>query len=161
MTDSILTRQSVRKFAAQSVSKPEITQLVAAFEAAPCGMHQTDVMQAVVVTQKDLLAKVEKASGNACYDAPLLFVISTKKGSAFGERDASAAAENIMVEANSLDLGSVYVMSGALKLNKDAALKKELGIDEGYDSEVIVCLGYPAKATQPVDRSQRYKVVIK
>lgn len=161
MTDSILTRQSVRKFAEQSVSEPEITQLVAAFQAAPCGMYQTDVMQAVVVTQKDLLAKVEKASGNACYDAPLLFIISTKKGSDFGERDASAAAENVMVEANSLDLGSVYVMSGALQFNKAEALKKELGIDEGYDSQVIVCLGYPAETVKPADRSHRYKVVIK
>lgn len=161
MTDSVLTRQAVRKFSNESLPKAEVLQLVAAFQAAPCGMHQADVMQATVVTQKDLLAKVEKASGNACYDAPLLFVISTKKGSQFGERDASAAAENIMIEANSLNIGSVYIMSGALKLNSDTPLKKELGIDAGFKTQVIVSAGYPAAKAEKEDRSHRYKVVMK
>lgn len=161
MTDSVLTRQAVRKFNSESVPEAEVLQLIAAFQTAPCGMHQADVMQAVVVTKKDYLKKVEKATGNACYDAPLLFIISTKKDSEFGERDASAAAENIMIEANSLGLGSVYIMGGALKLNDDTTLKDELGIDKDFDTQVIVSVGYPAEKQEKEDRANRYKVIIK
>lgn len=161
MTDSVLTRQAVRKFDSESVPEAEALQLIAAFQAAPCGMHQTDVMQAVVVTKDEYLNKVETATGNACYNAPLLFIISTKKDSEFGERDASAAAENIMIEANSLGLGSVYVMSGALKLNSNSELKDELGIDKGYNTQVIVSVGYPAEKAAKEDRANRYKVIVK
>lgn len=161
MTDSILQRQAVRDFTTEAVPQAEMLQLVAAFQASPCGMHQSKVMQAVVVTQPALREKVEKSCDHACYDAPLLFVISTKNGSQFGERDASAAAENVMIEATSLGLGSVYIMGGALKANKNTDLKKELGIDSGFDIQVIVSVGYPAKKVKPEKRDKRYKVTIK
>lgn len=161
MTDSVLTRQAVRKFDSENVPEAEVLQLIAAFQAAPCGMHQTDDMQAVVVTKDEYLNKVEAATGNACYNAPLLFVISTKQDSQFGERDASAAAENIMIEANSLGLGSVYVMSAAMKLNDNLELKNDLGIDKGYDTQVIISVGYPAEKPTKEDRSNRYKVIVK
>lgn len=161
MTDAILTRQSVRKFRPDKLTEPEVTQLIAAFNTAPCGMHQTDVMQASVIKDDAYLNKIEDACDHACYDAPLLFVIATKADSQFGERDASVAAENIMVEANSIGLGSVYVMGAAFSIDKDVALKKELGIDEGYKIQVIVSVGYPKEKPEAEDRSNRYKVTIK
>lgn len=161
MTDSVLQRQAVRAFKDEAVPQAEKMQLAAAFQAAPCAMHQTDVMQGVIVTEPALRAQVEKASGKACYQAPLLFVISTKSKSAFGERDASCAAENIMVEATSLGLGSVYIMGGALQANKDAALKKKLGIDPGFDIQVIVSVGYPAQKPKAEKRDKRYRLLLK
>lgn len=59
----------------------------------------------------------------------------------FGERDASCGAENIMLEATDLDLGSVYVMGGAARLNDDSELQKELGIDPAFQTSVIVPVG--------------------
>lgn len=50
---------------------------------------------------------IADTNNNACYGAPLLFVLAAKHGSQFAERDAYVAAENIMVEATSLVLGSV------------------------------------------------------
>lgn len=161
MTDAILTRRAVRKFKNDKLTEPEVTQLIAAFNAAPCGMHQTEIMQAVVVKTDNWLAKVEEATNQACYNAPLLFVIATKKDSQFGERDASVAAENIMIEANSLGLGSVYVMGGAKQLDQNSALKEQIGIDNDYSVQVIVSIGYPAEKPAAEDRSNRYKVIIK
>ncbi len=88
-------------------------------------------------------------------------MINTKKDSQFGERDASVAAENVMVEAADLGLGSVYVMGGVFGLNKFPELQKELGMDEGYETTVLVPIGYPADKEQVEDRSNRYKVVRK
>ena len=54
MTDCILTRHSSRKFKENSLTEAEISQLIAAFQAAPCGMNQTDVMQGIVIKDKKL-----------------------------------------------------------------------------------------------------------
>lgn len=128
MVNSIFTnRRAVRNFSSESISDDEIKSLIAAFQTTPCGMHQTDVMSLVVVKDEALRDKIETKTDNACYHAPVLFIINTKKDSMFGERDASCGAENIMLEATDLDLGSVYVMGGAARLNDDSELQKELG----------------------------------
>ena len=113
MVNSIFTnRRAVRNFSSESISDDEIKSLIAAFQTTPCGMHQTDVMSLVVVKDEALRDKIETKTDNACYHVPVLFIINTKKDSMFGERDASCGAENIMLEATDLDLGSVYVMGG-------------------------------------------------
>lgn len=104
---------------------------------------------------------MEETSGNACYGAPLLFAIITKKDSAFGERDSSAAAENVMVTATDLGLGSVYVMGGAEKVNGDSDLLQRLGVPAGFVVSVIVAIGKAAEQPATDDRSNRYRVQIK
>ena len=78
----------------------------------------------------------------------------------FGERDASVAAENIMLEAMDLGLGSVYIMGGAAKLNNHADVLKELGIDSDFEVTVIVPVGKIAEESEKEDRSQHYQVTI-
>lgn len=124
-------------------------------------MHQTDVMELSIITKPELLKKIEDSTDNSCYNAPLIFMINTKKDSPFGERDTSVAVENVMVEAADLGLGSVYVMGGVFALNKFPELQKELGMNEGYETTVLVPIGYPADEEQVEDRRNRYKVVRK
>lgn len=105
MVNSIFTnRRAVRNFSSESISDDEIKSLIAAFQTTPCGMHQTDVMSLVVVKDEALRDKIETKTDNACYHAPVLFIINTKKDSMFGERDASCGAENIMLEATDFSL---------------------------------------------------------
>lgn len=161
MVNSIFTkRRAVRQFSSDSISDEDIKNLIAAFQTSPCGMHQSDVMNLVVVKDEGLRKEIEKATDNSCYDAPVLFIINTKKGSVFGERDASAAAENIMLEATDLGLGSVYVMSGAAKLNDYSDIRKELGIVSDFQTTVIVPVGKIAREPEKEDRSNRYQVTI-
>lgn len=159
MGNPILKRYAVRKYQPTPVAPADIDQLIAAFEAAPCGMHQVEDMEGTVITDPALRQAVETASDNACYGAPLLFAIATKKDSQFGERDASAAAENVMVQATALGLGSVYVMGGALALNNHPDLLQRIGVDDGYQLTVIVAVGRPAEDSTAPDRSSRYKIV--
>lgn len=78
----------------------------------------------------------------------------------FGERDASVAAENIMLEAADLGLGSVYVMGGAIKLNDYTDIQRELDIDPDFQTTVIVPVGKIAREPEKEDRSSRYQVTI-
>lgn len=159
--DAILNRRAIRKFKDEKISDNDISKLIAAFQASPCGMHESQVMQATVVTDAELLNKIEANIGNACYNAPLLFIINTEKGNQFGERDASVAAENIMIEATELGLGSVYVMGGAAQLNNHSNLQKDLEINPNFETTVIVAIGKAAEEGNLEDRSNRYKVTIK
>lgn len=118
-------------------------------------------MELSVITDPELLKKIEDNTNNSCYNAPLVFMINTKKDSQFVERDASVAAENVMVEAVDLGLASVYVMGGVIALNKLPEIQKELGMDDGYETSVLLPIGYPADDGKPEDRSNRYKVVRK
>lgn len=161
MLEAIEKRQAVRKYLPDKVNDQDIKQLVDAFQAAPCGMHQTDVMQGIIVTDDDLRKEIEDATNNSCYGAPLLFVIVTKKDSDFGERDSSAAAENVMVQAAALGLGSVYVMGGALALNKQPELLKKLEVDPAFEVMTIVAVGKAAEQQAKEERACRYNVVRK
>ncbi|MCH3922933.1 nitroreductase family protein [Limosilactobacillus sp.] len=161
MVNAITKRQSVRKFLTAGLSTETVQKLVDAFQSAPCGMHQADVMQAVVVTDAQLCQQVEDATRDACYGAPLLFVILTKKGSPFGERDASVGAENVMIQATELGLGSVYVMGGAIKLNNYPGVLQSLGVPAGFEVTTIVPVGKVAEQPAPEPRTDRYRVQIK
>lgn len=161
MLSAIEKRRAVRKYTDEPVKTADVNELINAFQAAPCGMHQTDVMQAIVVTDPELRSAIEQASNNACYRAPLLFIIATKQDSNFGERDASAAAENIMLEATDLGYGSVYIMGGALALNKQPALLKKIGVPDGFNVTVIVPVGQTAEQPDLADRANRYQVTRK
>ena len=158
MTDPVLKRVAVRKYTTEKVSQDDIDKLINAFQASPCGMHQTDVMQMTVVEDEKLLSQIEQVTSNACYNAPLLFVINVKKNNEFGERDASVAAENIMVEAAELNLGSVYLMNAASVLNSAKNLEEKLGLPQNFETCVIVACGHAAEEPND-DRSNRYKVV--
>lgn len=64
-----------------------------------------------------------------------------------------------MVQAAALNLGSVYVMSGALALNDHPEILSQLGIDQGYSLSVIVAVGQAAEPAAVPDRTHRYKLI--
>lgn len=160
MSSIFENRRAIRSFKEDAVSDEDIKKIIAAFQTSPCGMHQPEVMNLVVVKNSGLRNKIEQATANSCYNAPVLFVINTKKDSMFGERDASVAAENIMLEAADLGLGSVYVMGGAVKLNDHVDVQQELGINSAFQTTVIVAVGQAAEQPKEEDRSNRYQVTI-
>ena len=54
--------------------------------------------------------------------------------------DAGAAAENVVLAANSLGLGASFIKSYS-----ETALKRILDLPDGYRTELVVSLGYPIK----------------
>ena len=158
MIKAILQRKAVRQYSDEAVKQSDIDQLVTAFNAAPCGMHQTDVMQGLILVYQQLRGRIEKLTDNACYNAPLLFLLLVKADSPFGDRDASAAAENIMLQATDLGLASVYIMGAAEKINADQEIKADLQIPNDYRLSTIVAVGHAAKTDEnPEDRTGRYQ----
>ena len=48
------------------VTDDQINDLIEAFQTAPCGMHQADVMNLVVVKDAGLRQEIENATDNSC-----------------------------------------------------------------------------------------------
>jgi nitroreductase len=68
--------------------------------------------------------------------------------------DAGAAAENAVLAAYALGLGASFIKSYS-----EAAVKRVLEIPEGFRTELIVSLGYPAKDEPRPIKKQKQGVI--
>lgn len=91
------------------------------------------------------------------YNAPVLILAANRKDYGNNLADISCALENMMLMANSLDLGSCWI--NQLKwLNEEErllSLERELGLEEGERVYGALALGWPASgspAREPLPR---------
>lgn len=172
MLDFIKSRRSTRKFLEKQVPKDLLEQVVEAGRFAPSGgnCQSTHFM---VITNPEVLDKLRDMVQNAFatweidentyksivhsvttakkggyvfhYNAPALIVTINKKDYGNNIADCSCALENMMLMANSLDLGSVWI--NQLKwLNEDpdiVAYLKTLGMAEDERVYGALAVGYP------------------
>ena len=78
---------------------------------------------------------------NVFYNAPLLIFVAGAK-SPFAVNDCSMAAQNMMLAAYSLGLGSCWIGSAVVVAN-DPKVKRELGVPEDHEVYAAVIFGYP------------------
>jgi nitroreductase len=78
---------------------------------------------------------------NIFYNAPLLIFVSGAKGR-FDIYDCSMAAQNMMLAAYSLGIGSCWIGT-AVGLAKDTKIKAELGVPEDHEVHAAIIFGYP------------------
>jgi nitroreductase len=80
------------------------------------------------------------------YGAPVLILISVPEDAPYGAVNAALAAENMLLEATGLGLGSCFLVSPTLALNDEGNkdLAGEAGIPERYELKCAVIAGYAA-----------------
>jgi len=76
------------------------------------------------------------------YDAPLLILICAKDNS-WAPKDASCAAQNMMLAARSLNIGSCWIGYADHVLNKSRPLLDELGVPKDLMIHSTLVFGYP------------------
>jgi len=77
------------------------------------------------------------------YGAPVLIVLSAPADAPFGPMNTALAAENMLLEATSLGLGSCYLITPTLVLTGDnKELAKEARVPEGYAAVCAIVVGY-------------------
>lgn len=77
------------------------------------------------------------------YNAPTVVLVSGEGNNQYAAIDCAAAVENMLVAAESLEIGSCWIGLIAILLNSEegAEFVKELGIPEGFKQIHGVCLG--------------------
>ncbi len=93
------------------------------------------------------------------YSAPALVIINVAKDEQWHTirtLDCGLAAQNMMLKAHDVGLGSCFIGFGNY-LNEDEAAKDKVGIPS--DHEVLACMvfGYPGEAPEP--KSRELKVI--
>lgn len=167
----INSRRSIRSYQPDQLKDEDVKAIVEAGVYAPNAMNQQK-WHFTVVQNKAMLGKMmdtvkenvakseipglaERATTpdfNVYYHAPTVIIVTVDEEARFTELDCGAAAENIALAAESLGIGSVLLGMGAFALQGDAgkALKKELGIPDGYRHVISISLGYKTGPNPPV-----------
>lgn len=91
-----------------------------------------------------LTALGESDEFDCSYGAPVLIIISARESAIAPEMDAAAAAENILIAAESFELGSCWAFFPTLAFfgADESEMKREYAIEEPYKPYVAICIGY-------------------
>ena len=154
--NSIFARASVRSFDVRKVESEKIELLLKAAMAAPSACNQQP-WEFVVVTDSDVLKELSGCSpyaGCICH-APLGLVVCMRteglRAPDYAQIDASAATENLLLEAAELGLGAVW-LGIAPGLERMEAVRRVIGAPETIQPFALVACGYPDKPVVPANR---------
>jgi nitroreductase len=159
----ILNRRSIRQYKAKQIDDAELKQILNAALYAPNAMNQqkwhfTVIQDKVMLTKmvniveenltnSNIDVLVRRASVpdyNTFYNAPTVILISADDKAGFVQIDCGAAAQNIALAAESLNISSCLITTTFFLFTseKGEELKKKLGIPNGYSHVCTVALGY-------------------
>lgn len=170
--ECIYSRRSVRDFLPKIVPNDVIMQLLNAGVMAPSAMN-TQPWRFSVVTNKtkisDFNSLIQKesrvakygirfmGSSSVFYNAPLLIVISGRRGYSWLYYDINLCVQNMFLAARSLGLGSCYI--GLAKgLDKISVARKELGVPDSDEVVSVLIFGYPKRVNVKIPR-RRAKIL--
>jgi nitroreductase len=161
----IKNRRSVRLYREEQIKEEELQIIVEAGLWAPSG-HNTQPWHITVIQDKKLLsrmsdiatqdmsqsplewvARMGRSGRNLFYNAPTVLIVSGKKEDEVMMNsvvDCSAAIQNIILAAESLDIGSCWIGLIRFFFAHEEEMKK-LELPEGYKPLYAVCLGYKVR----------------
>lgn len=137
--ETIMHRRSIRRFEPKQIEETALQQILQAGLYAPCAGGRQSAIFAVCQDKKvnERLGKIKRANSNprmatatsfvsreqpsiaddpkltnAFYDAPTVITLFAPKNFLFSVDDCAVAAENMMLAADALGIGSCYIGQG-------------------------------------------------
>lgn len=173
----IKSRRSVRNYKQDQINKENLDLIIEAGIYAPTA-HNDQPWHFTVIQNEELLKNINEKSKKlmaksdiewikqmglnpkfqVTYNAPTLIVVSGREDAMAWVTDCSAAIQNMLIAAESLNIGSVWL--GLLKFffEQEDEIKK-LGIPEGYKPFYGVALGYNANEKKQAAPKRNMDVV--
>ena len=173
--EAIMTRRSTRSYKPDAVESEKLQKIIEAGRFAPSGGNN-QYNHFLVVQDKAVLEKLAKLAEEAFakmevtentysslklaitqsqkggyifhYKAPILIIIANQKDYGNNIADCNVAIENMMIAANSLDLGTCYI-NQLHWLNEDEKILpylQELGLKDNERVYASMVVGYPNSA---------------
>ena len=150
--EKIITRRTIRQFAAQPITKEILENLVNAGRLAPSGAN-LQPLEFIVIDDEAITKEVFPCLKWAAYIAPegnprpgqepkayVIVVVNRDIRPQGFEWDVGAAMENMILTAWEEGLGSCWLLS----IDRDR-LRQVLSIPENYRIDSVLALGYPAE----------------
>ncbi len=162
VSEAIAKRKSVRAYLDNPITADDLAKIVEAGRWAPnAGPFQISViankglrqrindrtLDAMVHSGNEFLQQRAALPGyQPIYGAPVLILLSGPADAPHSARNTALAAENMLLEATGLGLGSCFLFSPTLALNgvKNRDLATEAGIPDKYAVQCAVIVGHAA-----------------
>lgn len=177
--DAVYGRRAVRSYTSKQLDKNTISTLLSAAVQAPTAMHE-EPWAFAIIQDKNMLKRLSDSAKklvmseahkehsalashaahiagredfNVFYNAGTLIVIYGKHLGQFVPADCWLAAENLMLAATSLGLGTCVIGFSVLALNSKE-WKAELGIPAEMTAFAPIIVGVPDGIAPPVSRKE-------
>ena len=166
--ETILRRRTIRRFDTRQIAEEELELILQAGLAAPSAGGRQDVIFVVCQDREvnERLGKIKRvnfgqrtsyvsqeqpsilddpAIANAFYDAPTVITVFAPKDFDLAHEDCAVAAENMIIAAASLGIGSCYIGRGwqAFADPYGQEMLKKWAIRTDYHAVMQLLLGYP------------------
>lgn len=160
--DAIINRKSVRKFQDKQVQEEIVEELLRAGMQAPsAGNEQPWVF--VVLRDKETMEKITQVHPYAkmLLEADVAIVVcgelSREKFPGFWVQDCSAVTENILIAAQDMGLGAVWLGVYPME-DRVGGIKQILDLPVDVIPLSIVPIGYPDEIKEAADRFDRTRI---
>ncbi len=175
LIDAINNRRSIRNYKNQVVEKSAIDKILQAAVQAPSAMNSQPWAFAVIQNSELLQMYSDRAKGyllsaleknpllikyravlskpdfNIFYNANTLIIIYAKPEGPHPVEDCCLAAQNLMLAAHSLGLGTCWIGFASALLNL-REVKNELGVPEEYIATAPIIIGHPQSAVPDIPK---------
>lgn len=188
---TILHRRAIRRFDKRQIEEELLQQIIQAGLYAPSAGGKQGVIFAVCQDREvnERLGKIKRANSNphmataknyvskeqpsiaddpklvnAFYDAPTVITMFAPKNFLFSADDCAVAAENMMLAADSLGIGSCYIGQGwtAFADSYGQEILRKWKIRTDYYAVMQLLLGYPkADDKHPAAKARRNDRVLR
>lgn len=151
--ETILARKSVRQFQERPVEAEKVEGLLRSAMAAPSGKDLRP-WSFVVIDQRERLDALAEALPTAkmLRQAPMAIVVcGDETRSSYWYLDCSAAAQNILLAAESFGLGAVWTATYPYP-DRMRVVADQLALPDRIKSLCVIPVGYPARETSPKDK---------
>jgi len=176
LSEAIRKRRSVRKYTDQAVTREQIQALLEAAVLAPSGSnaqpwtfvvlqgadkvasHSAAAKQALLDSEgnKEWFQKYKEYVGRPDFDmfhgAPALIVIYAKPQGFIAEYDCCLAAQNLMLTAHDLGLGTCWIGFAQAYFNLPE-VKARLNVPVEYKAVAPLVVGFPSEQKDPVAKN--------
>jgi nitroreductase len=166
--DIIKKRKSIRVYKDQPLPKNVVDSILEAAKYAPTARNMQELEYKVITSQslmmklsEGIAAAVQKegmplkgppgARPDFFHGAPLAIIVTAPKDNMWAFSDAALAAQNIMLYATSVNLGSCFIGMAKL-IEKDKNSLKALRIADDMNIVAAVICGYPDESPEPKEK---------
>lgn len=174
---TIKNRRSIRSFKSEQIKKEELDLIIEAGIYAPSG-HNTQPWHFTIIQNKEVTKHINDISKEVMatididwirnagmnpnyditYNAPTLIIVSGNKSAISWKTDCDAAIQNMLIAAESLNIGSVWLGFAGFGFKKEGEAEK-IDIPEGYEPYYGVAFGYKSQDKQVPAPKRNYDVV--
>jgi len=160
--NSILTRRSIRKYTGKEVTDEQLKELLKAGMSAPSAGNEQP-WHFIIIRSKETFEKIMKVHpySKMLAEASAAIAVCGDESRQIHEgywvQDCSAATENILIQANDMGLGAVW-LGVYPRTDRVEAIKKILELPPEITPLCLISIGYPAETKEPANRYDEKRI---